>query len=112
MARTGSRPKRGRGKTMFFEAKSKSLADIVSIESPTAARKSVAELKKWAGRSSARVRRSIRSATLAANRANATTKRRSRDLPAKEKRELRQVASVYRDYTDRASRLLETLRGE
>jgi hypothetical protein len=56
----------------------------------------VRQLAQWADDDPGRVRRAIRSATLAANRALASTKRKTRPLSPKEVNEMVRVAEIYR----------------
>ena len=95
----------------FRRPRSESLSDIISIQSPEEARHSVSILNQWADNDEARLRRAIRAATGAANRAQATTKRRARPLSDKEKNEMMRAAQTYRSYVERASQKLARLRG-
>jgi len=56
------------------------------------------------------VRTAIRSATLAANRALVSTKRRTRPLSPEERKEMSQVAKIYRSYTRLLSKKLDELK--
>jgi len=88
-------------KTMFAPARSAVVARIIRISSPEAARSSVAELNQRFMRTNRRDVKVelIRAASLAANRAFASTKRR--DLSPRERRELTQVAAIYKKWVDR-----------
>jgi hypothetical protein len=86
------------------------LADIITIRSPEEAREAVRKLGEWADDDPNRVRTAIRSATLAANRALVSTKRKTRPLSPKEKKEMLQVAEIYRGYTRVLSKKLEQLK--
>ena len=91
-SRAGAR----RGKTIFFPPKSKTWADIITIRSPTEARESVRRLRAWAGGDAVRLRKAIRSATLAANRALVSKRRRQRPLGPDERKQMTRVAEIYR----------------
>ena len=84
-ARTSRR--RARRKTIFFPPKHKKLADIISIESPAAFRRSIQALKK--GGLNATEKRAL---VLAQNRAKAMLKKRN--LSDKERRELQAIARI------------------
>ena len=78
---------RTRRKTIFFAPRNRRLADIVSIESPAAFKRSIRMLA--ADGLDTREKRAL---VLAQNRARAMLKRRS--LSAKERREFQQIASM------------------
>ena len=105
----GARPGRG-GRTIFFPPKHKALAEIITIRSPEEAREAVRKLGEWADDDPNRVRTAIRSATLAANRALVSTRRKTRPLSREEMREMLQVAEIYRSYTRFLSKKLEQLK--
>jgi hypothetical protein len=90
---------------------SESLSDVISIRSAEEARHSVSVLTEWADNDEGRLRRAIRAATGAANRAQALTKRRTRPLSEKEKKEMIRVAQTYRSCAERASQKLARLGG-
>jgi hypothetical protein len=98
------------GRTIFFPPKHKALAEIITIRSPEEAREAVRKLGEWADDDPDRVRTAIRSATLAANRALVSTRRRTRPLSPEEKKEMLQVAEVYRGYTRLLSKKLDQLK--
>jgi hypothetical protein len=108
-AGAAARPGR-RGRTIFFPAKHKTLAEIITIRSPEEAREAVRKLGEWADDDPDRVRTAIRSATLAANRALVSTRRRTRPLSPQERKEMLQVAEVYRSYTRQLSKKLDQLK--
>ena len=86
-----------RRKTMFYEPpRHPSLAAVVSIRSPAEARAAARVLLRMAEEARTRKRKVTikRAMVLAANRAEAAAKKRS--LSRKEKRELREVAMIYR----------------
>ncbi len=88
--------KRRRNKSMFYSPPHHpSLAEIVSLESPSKARKAARELKRKFEKARSRDRkRIIKQATvLAANRAKAARKRKN--LSSKERRELEEIAEIY-----------------
>jgi hypothetical protein len=97
-----------RGKTMFFPPKNPTLAEIISIRSPAEARASIRKLDSWADDDVERLRKAIRSATLAANRAEVSTRRKVRPLSPKEKTEMLRVAETYRRGVKILSRRLAT----
>jgi hypothetical protein len=101
-----------RGRTIFFPPKDKTLADIITIRSPEGAKESVRQLDEWADDNPDRVRKAIRSATLAANRAEASTKRKTRPLSPKEREEMLQVAQIYRGFVRTLSEKLDELKRE
>ena len=107
-AGASARPGRG-GKTIFFPPKHKALAEIITIRSPQEAREAVRKLGEWADDDPNRVRTAIRSATLAANRALVSTRRKTRPLSREEMREMLQVAEIYRSYTKFLSKKLDQL---
>jgi hypothetical protein len=107
-AGASARPGRG-GKTIFFPPKHKDLAEIITIRSPQEAREAVRKLGEWADDDPNRVRTAIRSATLAANRALVSTRRKTRPLSREEMREMLQVAEIYRSYTKFLSKKLDQL---
>ena len=82
--------------TMFGEAKNKYLQNMISIRNPSAAKGSVRELQReFRGAKTHAKRLRIAGATmLAANRADASAKRK--DISAREKAELGTVANIYR----------------
>lgn len=86
---------------MFGPLKSKQLAGIVTITSPSAARKAAQKLADLFRHARTRPKKVHikRSAVLAANRAGASAKRRG--VSAKERKELKQVAGIYRRAADR-----------
>jgi len=88
--------KKGKKRSIFYKpAHHPSLAEIVSLESPAKARKSVRELKrKFKSAKSRDRKRIIKQATvLAANRAKAARKRKN--LSSKERKELEEIAEIY-----------------
>lgn len=89
----GKRKKQG---TMFVPSTYKGLSEVVRVDSPTNARKSVAELKRRFAKLKHRdARLSVkRAAVLAANRAEAMAKKK--DLCTKERIELNEVKRIYR----------------
>jgi hypothetical protein len=97
------------GRTIFFPAKHKDLAEIITIRSPKEAREAVRKLAEWANDDVNRVRTAIRAATLAANRALVSTRRKVRPLSPEERKEMLEVASIYRSATKRLSKKLDTL---
>jgi hypothetical protein len=78
---------RGRRETIFFPPQHKTLADIISIESPAAFRQSIRRLKPLGIGP-----REKRALVLAQNRAKAMLKKRT--LSAKERRELQSIARM------------------
>ena len=81
--------------TLFFEPKYKEASEQISIESPADARASV----KWlteeykSAKTRAKLRRLIRFAVLARNRAKAMLKRKN--LSAKERKEFKEIIKIY-----------------
>ena len=78
---------RSRGKTIFFPARNKRLADIITIESPAAFRRSIRELAR-----SGLDAREKRALVLAQNRARVMLKKRH--LSPKERGELKEIAGI------------------
>lgn len=74
-------------KTLFFPAKSKRLARIISIKSPTAFRKSIRTLKK--GGVTLKEKRAL---VLAQNRARAILKKKN--LSVKERKQFREISKI------------------
>ena len=85
--RRTSGTQRARGKTIFFPPRHRKLAEIISIESPTAFRESIRKLKQMG--IGAREKRAL---VLAQNRAKAMLKKTN--LSAKERREMQAIASM------------------
>ncbi|MHA1607988.1 MAG: hypothetical protein ACTSWP_10735 [Candidatus Freyarchaeota archaeon] len=88
-----------RAKTMFYSPpRHRDLGEIVSIRSPEEARASAKVLVRMAQEARTRRRKVTikRAMVLAANRAEAAAKKQG--LSAKEKREMREVARIYRRY--------------
>ncbi len=79
---------KGKRKGLFFPPKSKKLADIISIASPTAFRESIRILSK----KGYLTLREYRALLLAQNRAKAMLKRKN--LSARERKELKEIASI------------------
>ena len=86
---------------MFFKAKHPTLAKMISLETPQKASQSVKKVEEWVFASGAqkshqkRVLRASRAFTLAANRAEASMKRRN--LSRKERVEFRLIQAIYRE---------------
>ena len=74
-------------KTVFFKARSKRLAKIISIKSPSAFRKSIATLKK--GGLTTREKRAL---VLARTRAKLQLRRKN--LSAKERKQMRAISKM------------------
>ena len=86
-----------RAKTMFYSPpRHRDLGEIVSISSPSSARASARVLLRMAEEAKTRRRKVTikRAMVLAANRAEAAAKKRN--LSAREKQEMREVAKIYR----------------
>lgn len=89
-------------KTLFFPPKHKRLAKIITIESPSKARKAARQLLKECRklkRADAILLRA-RAMQLAANRAKAMLNRKN--LSKKERRELKEVAKIYGKAAEKA----------
>ena len=82
---------------MFAPPRHKWLAKIIRIDSPSAARKAVRELKRRMNSKNRTL--IIRAANLAANRAKVMLRRKN--LSRKERRELREVEKIYRSFVDK-----------
>ncbi|MFA4719888.1 hypothetical protein [Pyrococcus kukulkanii] len=82
---------------MFDPPRHKWLAKIIRIDSPSAARKAVRELKRRMNSKNRTL--IIRAANLAANRAKVMLRRKN--LSRKERRELREVEKIYRSFVDK-----------
>lgn len=98
------------GRTIFFPPKDKTLADIITIRSPEEAREAIRKLQQWADDNPDRVRKAIRSATLAANRAEVSTRRKTRPLSQRERKEMLEVAQLYRSAVETLSGKLDELK--
>ena len=92
-----TRTRRPRRKTIFFPAKHKALADIISIESPEAFRQSIRKLKRMG--IGAREKRAL---VLAQNRARAMLKKKS--LSPKERKERQAIVNTPLPPVDKPSR--------
>lgn len=93
----GRKTRRGKGRSMFYDKpRHRDIAEIVTIESPAAARKAGRKLLAMFNKAKTRKRKVTikRSVVLAANRAEAASKRRN--LSEKERREMKEVARIYR----------------
>lgn len=87
---------KGKQNTLFFPPKSKKFAEIISIESPNKAKKSVVELEKEFKKAkfhNSKVKIKNRT-VLVANRVEATLKRKN--LSDKERTEFKQILRIYR----------------
>ena len=85
-----------RKKSMFYSpARHRGLGEIVTLESPTKARRAARELRNIFRKANRRdKKREVKQSTvLAANRAKAM--RKKRNLSKKEKRELEEIAEIY-----------------
>jgi len=78
-----------RKRTLFFPAKSKRLAEAISITSPTAFRLSIRRVKRMRGISPGT---KVKALVLAQNRAKAMLKRKR--LSARERKQLREIAKI------------------
>ena len=86
-------------KTIFFPAKHKDIAEHISLRTPAEARQSVRWLERqWRKADRRRKRILLWSAVLAMNRAKAAA--RKKNLSAKEKKEFRQIARIYKRFVD------------
>ena len=85
-----------KGKTLFFPPRSKKFADIISVESPEKAKKSVKILESEFINAKTRTKKvQIKQRTvLVANRAGATLKRKN--LSPKERKEFKEIERIYR----------------
>jgi len=88
----------GDGRSMFGAPKHPDVAAKISIESPASARESVDELRPTHDSTYDRKLLIKRSFVLAANRAEAQTRRE--DLSSKEQGEMRAVHKIYMDAAD------------
>ena len=84
---------------LFDPPKSKKVADMISITSPTAARRSTSWLRKMIKSGKMKVGDAVRYANLAANRAKAQLRRKN--LSSKERKQMKGVYEVYRSFVDR-----------
>lgn len=84
---------------LFDPPKSKKVAEKISITSPTAAKRSVAWLRKMIKSNKMKVSDAVRYANLAANRAKAQLNRKN--LSSKERKQMKGVYKVYRAFVDR-----------
>ena len=100
MPRKGNSGRKGKkgGKTLFFPPKNKEIAEIIRIDSPKNAKKSVKQLAKLIDSGKLTIDKAIKYVTLAGNRAKAGAKRKN--LSRKEKQELKEVAEIYDSFKD------------
>lgn len=82
--------------SLFFAPSSKRLSRIIKLDSPMSARESVRELRK-----DGVTKKELRAANLAANRADAQQKRKN--LSGRERREFKEVESIYRNFVTRST---------
>jgi hypothetical protein len=97
--------KRGmKKKSMFGKAKSKAIADVVSFTNPQAAERSVRELEGMFKQAKKRAKKVhiLKATVLASNRAEASAIR----VSPKERKELKKVAAIYKQSSQRMSRSL------
>jgi len=87
---------------LFDPPKSKKVAEMISIESPTAARRSTSWLRKMIKSGKMKVGDAVKYANLAANRAKAQLNRKN--LSSKERKQMRGVYKVYRAFVDKFKR--------
>lgn len=102
-SRSKSRKSRkSKGSGLFKPPRWKYLADIITFESPSKARKSAKEVLKDIKKSKRRdkVLREARALQYAANRARAAAKRKN--LSPEERRELKEIAEIYEDAAEEA----------
>ena len=98
---------------MFKPPRHKWIADIVTFESPTKARAAARKLVNYIKMGhkgklkigQARALTIVRALNYAANRAEASAKRRN--LSPRERKELREIARIYRRAYERAARIYE-----
>lgn len=90
-----------KGKTLFFPPGSKKFAEIISVETPDKARKSVKILESEFNHAKTRTKKvQIKQRTvLVANRAGATLKRKN--LSSKERKEFKQIERIYRQSAEK-----------
>ena len=85
--------------TIFFPPKHKDIAEHISLRTPAEARRSVKWLERqWKKADRRRRRILLWSAVLAMNRAKVAA--RKKNLSAKEKKEFRQIAKIYKRFVD------------
>jgi len=102
-----------RGGSLFKPPKHKWIADIVTFETPAKARVAARKLVNYIkmGRKGdlrigqARALAIVRALNYAANRARASAKRKN--LSSKERKELREIARIYRRAYERAAKIYE-----
>ena len=96
----GKSRSKSKGSGLFKPPRHKWIADIVSFESPSKARKAARKLVREVEKSKRRNKALTiaRALTYAANRAEASAKRKN--LSPKERRELKEIAEIYRDAAD------------
>ena len=90
-----------KGKTkrgLFFPPKNKEIAEIVKIDSPKSAKKSVKQLAGLIDKGKITIDQAIKYVTLAANRSKAALNRKN--LSKKEKQEFKKVTEIYNDFKE------------
>lgn len=96
-----ARIKGGKRETIFFEPRFKGLAEKVSLRSPTAAKKSVRELRREfdKAKTDKKKLRIARATQLAANRAKVSVKREN--LSSKERKQFRKIERIFDKEADK-----------
>ena len=101
------RRRRGKGGSMFYSpARWEYLGEVVTIRNSAAARGAVEELMRLYDRARSKEARLriLRVVVLAANRAEAASRRKN--LSERERRELRAVVEIYREFAEKLKREL------
>ena len=102
MGRSRKKGRRSKGRSMFYSpARHKYLGEIVTFKNPEAAKGAAKELLRLFNQARTRAKklRIKRATILAANRARASAKRKN--LSARERRELREIARIYRSAAEK-----------
>lgn len=84
---------------LFFPPKNKKIAEIIRIDTPKNAKRSVKELSKLIKKGEITIDMAIKYVTVAANRCLAILNRK--DLSSKERKEMKEVAKIYNEFKER-----------
>jgi len=96
--RKGSNKGKSKKRGLFSPAKNKEIAEIVRIDTPKNAKKSVKELAKLIDKGKITIDQAIKYVTTAANRASVSLRRKN--LSSKERKEMKQVAEIYNEFKE------------
>jgi len=95
--KTKNKSKSGK-RGLFRPAKNKEIAEIIRIDSPKNAERSIKELRKLIDKGKITIDQAIKYVTTAANRASVSLRRKN--LSQKEKREMKEVSKIYNEFKE------------